>query len=149
MASPIGEPGKIRDAKLNRREAIRVLRQWVEFQGGLEVLQTVKVMSLSFDMRGPGGVHLGDSRMISTADGRFRMESRRPDAAQDAYALSAVWDGETHWQDRNGKIEISKGDDARTGRDIAIGHILALVRLQKDLDSQFKRVVLQGSGKRR
>jgi len=145
VAAPTGEPGKIRDAKLNRNEAIRVLRQWVEFQGGFDALKGIKVTRFQFDMRAPNGTLLGQTRMIASSDGRFRMDSRRPNAAKDVYEPSAVWDGQTHWRDQDGKGKITKGRNARTERDIAIGHILALVRHKKDFDSQFKTIELQGS----
>jgi S1-C subfamily serine protease len=74
IAAPIGEPGKIRDDKLNRAEAERVIAAWNQFKGDPGSMQGIKMQE-----RVTGGPRADATRAaIWEVNGRLRAARQPP-----------------------------------------------------------------------
>jgi len=138
------EFGKMRDMKINEREALRIIDQYQAFLGGREALKNIKAIRSTVESRLNDKV-LGTSESLYAADGRGRVV-RTDDADGGKTRWSSVWDGQRFWQDMNGQSRTLEGDQAKRHPAVAMSMLWAGMRGEKPKDA-FKRIVLQGSDK--
>ena len=144
---PQGAPmefGKARDMKMNEREAIRIIGQYVAYLGGREQVDQVKGFRTTSQAKQDGKV-VGESTSITAIDGRSR--ATMTDTKDGASTVTtSIWDGQRFWQDAAGQITNLEGDQAKRNPAVALNMLLANM-LSPKLKDHFKRIVLQGADK--
>ena len=131
--------GQIRNASMNEQEALRVLAQWVEFQGGRPALDKVKAVRLNEEWTGPDGKSMGKSAVISASDGRVRVEGV-------GHPMLFVWDGSVMYEMLGDQKNRHEGDAAKKHRMAALRTAVTGYSAANPKD-YFKRIVLQGADK--
>ena len=133
------EFGKIRDAKMNEREALRIIEQYVAYMGGREALSKVKGIRSKWVVSKADGEVVDEITSISATDGRDATRSLKKDT-------SSVWDGQTQWRRVDGKVTQAKGNDALADPGLAMDLFIASL-VSENTKDQYKRIVLQGTDK--
>jgi serine protease Do len=136
--------GKVSNAKLNREEAIRVIKQNQQFAGAKHYRDLAGAM-LRQTISGNQGQAINLSSVVSK-DGRFRVEML-PDAKATNGKVLMVWDGKQFYHtDAEGKVNVLTGNAAWKNDSVAF--ITLINSLSSDsFEKQFKRIEHQGTGK--
>ena len=116
----MGEPGKIRDAKLNRQSAEKVIRDYRAFLGDEAEIAKVKGFHETGQVLENGKVAVKWESYVAT-DGRW-MENV---LLNDGSTTRLTWDGKSFRTITNGKVtEELKGDDALKDSSVGQGRIM-------------------------
>lgn len=138
------EFGKARDMKMNEREAIRIIGQYVAYLGGREQVDQVKGFRATSQAKQDGKV-VGESTSITAIDGRNK--ATMTDTKEGGSTVTtSIWDGQRFWQDAAGQITNLEGDQAKRNPAVALNMLFANM-LSPKLKDHFKRIVLQGADK--
>ncbi len=137
---PAGAPlefGKMRDMKMNEREALRIVEQHVQYLGGREAVSKIKGGRSKWVISKADGEVIDEISQITAKDGRQSTRSLKKDSA-------SVWDGQTHWTRTEGEVTILKGDDAQAHPGVVMDAFEESL-LSGKIKDRYKRIVLQGT----
>jgi len=131
------EFGKIRDAKMNEREALRIVASYQEFMGGRKAIDDIKGIRVTYEGKSEGQAPVS-SRVLIASDGRRKVDNM-------ADGIVIVWDGQTYTNAANNKVDLKlEGDQAKLNPAVAFDMFYAALLAPKPA-SHFKRIVLQGT----
>ncbi len=144
VAPPKNQPGVIRDAKLNRASAEKVLREYRAFLGGEDALAKVKGFVEQTDVVTPDGEVVAKLHVLVTMDGRY-VETVTP---SDGPAQRNIFDGTTLVEVVDGKItKRVTGDEAIKSPGAGIVRLISNTLYGKEGWAWPKQLVLEGADK--
>jgi S1-C subfamily serine protease len=135
----LDKPGVVRDAKVNRRESARVLRDWGRFALGEKRLNKVPAYRFEEDIY-EGGKKTGSQTVIRGLDGRFRVEQTSGELPK-----TTGWDGQVYWSqqagDKAAKLDAAKAPSGdHLGQGVALGPLAG----EKAVE-HFAKIELEGA----